>query len=156
MRFGVLRSIAHNLADSLASGISLPIGGPITNVFSEARRSPEGFIAVDFLTGTSSGGKPSPDLARAIERYRDALIDLCGRHGTPPSAFRELTARYFVEKRAKRFVVTTADQQGRRQIDEYAGIPGKHVKVLERVGRVRSPKRDFAPTKPIAREQDRS
>jgi hypothetical protein len=156
MKFGELRSIAHNLADSLASGIGLPIGGPITNVFSEARRSPEGFITVDFLTGRASGGKPSPDLARAVELYRDALTDLCGRHGTSPSAFRELTARYFVEKRAKRFVVTTADHQGRRQLDEYAGIPGKYVRVLERVGRVRSPKKDFAPTKPIKPGQDRS
>lgn len=152
MKFGDLRSIAHNLADSLASGIGLLIGGPITNVFSEARRSPEGFITVDFLTGRTSGGRPSPSLARAIELYRDALPDLCGRHGTSPSVFRELTARYSVEKRAKRFVVTTASHRGRRQVDEYVGIPGKHVRTLESLGRVRSPKKGLAHSKSIKSE----
>jgi hypothetical protein len=151
MKFDELRSVGHNIADSLASGSGLLIGGPITNVYSEARRSPEGFITVDFLTGRTSGGRPSPSLARAIELYRDALLDLCGRHGTSPSKFRELTARYSVEKRAKRFIVTTADHQGRRQVDEYVGIPGKHIRTIERLGRVRSSKMGFARAKSIKR-----
>src|SRR5262245_1600456 len=119
---------------------------------SEARRSPEGFITVDFLTGQTSGCRPSPSLARAIELYRDALPDLCGRHGTSQSVFRELTARYSVEKRAKRFVVTTADHRGRRQVDEYVGIPGKHVRTLEPLGRVRSSKKGLARSKSIKSE----
>lgn len=35
MKFGVLRSIGHNIADSLASGIGLMIGVYTTNVFTK-------------------------------------------------------------------------------------------------------------------------
>jgi len=46
VKHGELRSIAHNLADSFASGIGLPIGHDATDVFGEAEKTPEGFIAV--------------------------------------------------------------------------------------------------------------
>ena len=137
MKFDDLRSIAHNIADSLASGIGLLIGVYEMDVFGEARRSPEGFITVDFLSGTSAGGKPSPSLARAIELYRDALADLCTKHATSPSAFRELTARYFVDRRGTRFDVTTADHHGRRAVDHYIGMPGRRVRTVDHLGRAR-------------------
>ncbi len=52
MKFDELRSIGHNIADSLASGTGLLIGIYGTDIFGEASRSPERFITVDFLTGT--------------------------------------------------------------------------------------------------------
>jgi hypothetical protein len=58
MKFDELRSIGHNIADSLASGIGLLIGFYDMNIFHEAHRSREGFITVDFLTGKTSGGSP--------------------------------------------------------------------------------------------------
>jgi hypothetical protein len=137
MKFDELRSIGHNIAHSLASGIGLLIGVYSTDVFGEAARSPEGFITVDFLAGTSVGGKPSPSLARAFELYRDALTDLCERHGTSPAIFRELTARYSVDGYGAHFVVTAEDHQGHRSVDEYVGWEGKRPKVLDRQGRVR-------------------
>jgi hypothetical protein len=142
LKFDELRSIAHNIAESFASGgiLVLPTSFGTIHVFTEARRSPEGYIVIDFLSGRSAGARPSPSLAQAIEFYGDALADLCGRHGTSPSAFRELTARYSVDKRAKRFVVTTADHHGRLQVDEYIGMPGKRVRTLKRLGRVPSKK----------------
>lgn len=107
------------------------------DVYGEASRSPEGFITVDFLSGTTMGGKPSPYLARAIALYRDALVGLCEKHGASPSAFRELTARYSVDTYDRRFLVTVADHQGHRSVDEYVGTPGKRPRVLDRLGRVR-------------------
>lgn len=138
MKFDELRSISHNIADSLASGIGLLIGIYETDIFGEARRSPEGFITVDFLTGTYTGGKPSTDLARAIVLYRDGLADLCAKHGTEPSVFKELTARYSVDTYGGRFLVTVEDRRGRRSTDEYVGTPGRRVRVLDHLGRVRS------------------
>jgi hypothetical protein len=134
MKFDTLRSIGHNIADSLASGIGLLIGVYEMDIFGEAGRSPEGYIAVDFLTGTSEGAKPSPSLARAISLYREAVVLLCGKHGTSPAAFRTLTARYSV---GGRFVVTVEDHSGRRRVDEYTGMPGRRVRVLDPLGRVR-------------------
>jgi hypothetical protein len=113
MKYDELRSIGHNIADSLASGIGLLIGVYEMDVFGEAERSPEGFITVDFLTGTSEDGTPSASLARAIRLYRDALADLCKRHGTSPSAFRQLKARYSVEARDRRFLVIVESPFGK-------------------------------------------
>ena len=107
------------------------------DVFGEASRSPEGFIKVDFLTGTCAVGTPSPYLARAIALYKDAFADLCRRHGTSISAFRELTACYSVDVYDRRFVVAVEDQQGHRATDEYVGTSGRRVKVLDHLGRVR-------------------
>ena len=74
MKFDQLRSIGHNIADSLASGAGLMVGFYEMDVFGEAARSSEGFIEVDFLAGISSGGSASPYLARAVELYRDAWM----------------------------------------------------------------------------------
>jgi hypothetical protein len=139
MKFDELRSIAHNLADSLASGTSLLVNRWQMEIFEEARRSPEGFITVDFLTGTTRGGAPSASLARDIALFPDALADLCRRHDTSFAIFKELTARYCVEKGARRFQVTVADHHGRRSVDEYDGN-GRRLKVLDPLGRIRRKK----------------
>jgi hypothetical protein len=137
MKFDELRSIGHNIADSLASGIGLPIGIYETDVFAEARQTSEGFLIVDFLAGTCANGAPSASLARAITLYRDALADLCKRHGTSPSAFRKLTAQYSIDALGGRFIVTVEDKYGHHANDEYVGMPGRRVRVVDHLGRGR-------------------
>jgi hypothetical protein len=137
MKFDELRSIGHNIADSLASGIGLLIGYYQMDIFGEASRSSEGSITVDFLTGTCPVGTPSHSLAKAIALYKNALVDLCTRHGVSVAVFRELSARYSADAYGPRFVVTIEDQQGHRATDEYVGIPGRRPKVLDHLGRVR-------------------
>jgi hypothetical protein len=137
MKFDELRSIAHNISDSLASGVGLPIGVYGTDIFGEARRSTDGFITVDFLTGTSVGGRPSPLLAEAIAQYRNALTCLCVKHRTSVAAFRKLTTRYSKHLDVPRFVVTVEDIRGRRSVDEYAGFPAARIRVLDHLGRIR-------------------
>jgi hypothetical protein len=141
MKFDELRSMAHNIADSLASGFGELIGVYEMDVFGEAGRSPEGFIEVDFLTGTSSGGHPSAYLTRAIALYGEALPSLCEKHGTSPSAVRQLRARYFTKGLSTRFVVTVEDTEGRRSTDEYVGLPGRRARVLDSLGRIRTQRR---------------
>jgi hypothetical protein len=89
MQFDAPRSIGRKIAAALASGVGPPIGVYETDVFGDAGGCPEGFITVDFRTGRSSGGRSSPSLSRAIKLYRDGLTDLCVKHSTSPSAFRE-------------------------------------------------------------------
>lgn len=130
MKFGELKSIGHNIADSLGSGICLLVGYHEVDIFAEAAGSPAGYIEVDFLTGTSSGSPASPTLAKVIKRYRDALDRLCASHGTSALAFAALTARFATDSRyGGHFTVTVEDQTGRRSIDEYLGIPGRKLKV---------------------------
>jgi len=94
MKHAVLASVAHNIADSLASGIGLMIGVYEMDVFGEAHSSSEQFIEVDFLRGTTSGAKVSPGLARAIRLYSGELAGLCERQGVAVADFARLTARY--------------------------------------------------------------
>jgi hypothetical protein len=130
MKFGELKSIGHNIADSLGSGICLLVGYYEINIFAEAAGAPAGYIEVDFLRGTSSGSRTSPTLSKAIKAYRDALDRLCASHGTDASAFATLTARFAVDRRyGRHFTVTVADQSGRRSVDQYLGTPGRRIKV---------------------------
>jgi hypothetical protein len=137
MKFGTLKSVAHNIAESLSSGIGLMIGVYELYVFEEAAATPEGFIDVDFLTGQSSGGKPSRELARALKLYAGALPDLCRRQGIDVAEFRQLTARFSGRPMFAGYTVTIEDRQGRRSIDEYIGVPGRRPRVLDHLGRVR-------------------
>lgn len=137
MRFGTLKSVGHNIADSLASGIGLMIGHYEIDVFGEAVAASEGFIEVDFLTGEAADGKASPDLARALKLYARALPDLCAREGVEVSDFTHLSARFLGGPMFERFTVTVEDKQGRRSTDTYLGRPGRRAKVLDHLGRVR-------------------
>jgi hypothetical protein len=141
MKFNVLRSIGHNMAHSLASGCGLLIGVYDMDVFGEAARSAEGFITVDFLTGKCIGAKPSPVLARAVVLYREVLAILCVREKVSPSAFKTLTARYWTDQLGvhlgRRFLVTIEDEKGRQAVDEYLGMTGRRVMIVDNLGRVR-------------------
>jgi hypothetical protein len=125
MKFGILKSIGHNIADSLACGPGLMIGVLSTDIFNEAAAAPNGFIEVDFLAGAVTGGKISNDLSLAVTLYAKALPDLCKRHGADVAEFRQLTARFSDQHPLARFTVTIEDQHGRRSTDEYRGLPGK-------------------------------
>jgi hypothetical protein len=137
MTFGELRSIGHNIADSLASGIGMMIGYYPTDIYGEAAKSAERFVEVDFLNGTAAGAPVSHGLTRAISLYKQAFRELCKRHGTSAGAFAELTVRYVADARGRRFFVTVADRAGRRVVDEYHGVPGKRVTILDALGRRR-------------------
>jgi hypothetical protein len=137
VKYDELRSISHNIAASLADGAALLIGAYDLDVFGEASQSPEGFITVDFLSGSTSGGKPSKRLAKAVKSFREALPGLCEKHGATASAFAELTARYSSTPSGNRFTVTVADRAGRRTMTEYGGHDGQRVKVLDGEGRLR-------------------
>lgn len=141
MKHDVLTSIGHNIADSLASGVGLLIGVYQMDVFGEAAKSPEGFIEVDFLTGSTSGARPSPSLARAIRLYAEALPSLCERQGAAVSDFEQLVARYISRgPNDYQFTVEVVDRFGKRSRDHYAGLPGARPKTLDALGRLRREK----------------
>lgn len=133
----VLTSIAHNLADSLASGMGFMIGVYEMDVFGEAARSPEGFIEVDFLTGATQGGPPSRSLAKAISLYADTLPDLCKKQGLSISDYGKLTARYGGRWPHQTVVIEVQDRNGKVSSDTYVGNPLARPKVLDALGRIR-------------------
>jgi len=138
MKHADLRSIAHNVADSFASGIGLLVGYCEYDIFGEARRSRERFITVDFLNGTTTGGKASASLTRVIDLYRKALPDFCKKHGASISNFRQLKGTYSADRVGRLVVVKIEDDKGRHSSDRYVGIPLRRIKKLDSLGRVRT------------------
>ena len=138
MRFGELRSIAHNIADSLASGYSQLVGLYELNVFGEAAANPQGFIEVDFLTGTTIGSPVSAVLGEAIIRFREALPGLCRKHHVSETAFQQLQARYCGKGLSATFVVKVQDIHGRTVVDTYVGYPGARPRSVDHLGRIRT------------------
>jgi len=126
------------MADSLASGIGLLIGFYATDIFGEARRSLGGAITIDFLAAKATEGRISRSMAAAIAKYREALPELCKKQGASIDDFKTLTARYSGELLNRRIIVTIQDRIGRCYADEYVGAPARHVKVTDRLGRIRT------------------
>ena len=126
MKIGELTSFGHNIADSLASGICFMVGLYAVDIHDEASASPEGYIVVDFMTGSSSGSSVSEDLRHAIKRYSELLPELAKRHNLDIQNIKTLSARFGTDKVfGRHFSVTVESSDGRRSTDQYAGAPGK-------------------------------
>jgi hypothetical protein len=108
------------------------------NVFAEAKKSPGGVITIDFLAAKSTQGKVSRALVSAITKYQKALPNLCAKHGASMEEFKTLTASYSMDIFDRRTVVTVRDRLGRSCVDEYIGLPARHVKVTDQLGRIRT------------------
>lgn len=129
MKLGVLKSVGHNIADSLASGIGLMIGIYTMDVFAEAAGEGEGFLVVDFLTGSTTAPTASSDFRKALGFYRDAVPELCAKHGVDPTEVIELTARFGTDAvYGPHFTVTVASRDGKRSTDRYIGVPGRRLR----------------------------
>lgn len=152
VKIGILRAIAHNVADSLGSGMGLLIGVYHMNVFGEATRSPRGVIGIDFLAGKATRGTVSPALQAAIAKYRKSLPALCEKHGATVEDFKTLSARYSVDTFNRRIIVTVRDREGRCYVDEYIGTPARHVKVSDRLGRIRTKRGRARKLKVVSRQ----
>lgn len=135
MKHDKLRSIAHNVAQSLASGASVMVGVYDVDVFAEAGASPTGILTVDFLNGLVLDGQPSMRLTEAVGLFGEILPAFCNTHGGSISDFREFKARYHASP--KRFVVTIEDQMGKRSSTEYVGRDGERIRATDELGRVR-------------------
>jgi hypothetical protein len=132
-----LRAVGHNLAASFAGGIGILVGAYNFDVFGEAARSREGYIEVNFLSGTATGGRPSRRLARVIAAYHEAVPTLCAKHGISPSDFTELAARYTPDPRGNQFTVIVADKAGRQTRSEYGAPDGHRKRIIDTEGRIR-------------------
>ena len=128
MKIGLMESVAHNIADSFASGIGLLIGVYEFDVFGEAAAAEPGYIIVDFLNGELSGSPVSPHLKRAVNLYSCALTELCRKSGLAKEEFSVLSARFGTDTAAGRhFTVRLCDTKGRSSEKLYVGSPGRRL-----------------------------
>ena len=135
MKHDQLRSIAHNLADSLTSNCFI-IGYASIDMIAEAKANADGEIVVDFLTG-SILGRGSPDLHHVMASFAKVIPDFCEKNGVDSADIAILTAKFSARGLGLRTEVVVVDHKGRRTTDRYDGIPLKRPKVLDALGRVR-------------------
>ena len=131
MKFDVLCSVAHNLADSLGSGASSVFNFWDDLVYRDAQQSIERLIEIDLLDGKVLAGSPSNALQEVASNSPRALASLCAAQGIDPAAYRKLSARYAVTESGRQFTVTIEDQSGRQRSTGYDGISGKRLKSSE-------------------------
>ncbi|WP_066656257.1 MULTISPECIES: hypothetical protein [unclassified Sphingomonas] len=137
MKHSELRAIVHNAADSLGSGIGLMIGHYEMDVYGDAQRSRGGAITVDFLLGEIVEGEPSASLVESVALYREAFVALCAKSGCSVTDFGEAKARFWSDSLHRRFAVMVTDRAGRCSSTEYVGVPGRRVRILDALGRLR-------------------
>ena len=135
MKHDQLRSIAHNLADSLASNCFI-IGYAYIDIIAESTANADGEIVVDFLTGKIVG-QASPELHEVMASFAKVIPDFCVRNGVDSSDISELTAKFSTDVMGLTTEVSVVDRKGRRTTDKYVGIPLKRPRVLDDLGRVR-------------------
>ena len=129
MKLGALKAFAHNIGDSLGSGLCLMIGVRDVDIFAEAGNSKEGFIEVDFLSGDTSGGAVSENLKRAIQDFRDALPKLAHENGVEFELISNLQIRFGTRPvHGRRMCVKVEDKQGRTAQEWYYGSPARRIR----------------------------
>jgi hypothetical protein len=76
----------------------------------------------------ASGKTISADFRKVVALYKEALPELCTKHGLAPSDFTLLEARFGTDRvYGRHFTVTVARRDGRQSIDQYLGVPGKRL-----------------------------
>lgn len=137
MKHGHLRSVAHSIADSLASGISLMTGFYDLNVYDDAMRSDDGTLTVDLLNGKVIKGAPSSDLASAILRLPAEFDRLCRAKGFERHDCRSALAHFHTSQTAQGFTLIVEDNFGKITEADYEGVPARRVLELDHLGRAR-------------------
>ena len=139
MKHSKLHGVAHNFADSLASGLAFVVPHYVihTDVYAEAAATAEGFVIVDFLKGTTIGAYPDGELEYAAPLFKVAFPGFCARHGVAHSDFRACLVRFIAGNGGNRYIITVEDQNGRRSSREYVGRQGKRSKAMDEQGRLR-------------------
>jgi hypothetical protein len=138
MKFNVLASIAHNIADSM-SGCSFLTGCHGLSPFEDAARSPGAYVELDLLSGRCTHGEASADLLVAAEIVAsEALPRLCAKSRVQPGAFKALLVRYQTDALGPWLEVTVENAEGRRRTDRYLAWPARRIKKLDPIGRVRT------------------
>jgi len=76
------------------------------------------------------------------------------QHGASIEAFKALNARYSAGVSNRRIVVTVRDRMGRCYVDQYIGIPARHIKVTDHLGRIRTKRGAVRRLKEVAPQLD--
>jgi len=137
MNHGQLRSVAHSIADSLASGVSLITGFYDLHIYEDAMRSEGGVLTVDLLNGRVVKGTPSTDVTSAVLHIPKEFDRLCAAKGLARSDCRRALAHFRTTPISQEFTLVVEDSSGRTTETDFQGVPARRVMELDHLGRLR-------------------
>ena len=128
-RHGTLHMVAHNLADSIAGGLSFVLGVYEVAIWAEAQRAPRTGVVIDVLSGSVIEGpmdRPHPvEIAKACGA---AFPRFCRQNDVRTEDYRLCHLRFLPAP--PRYEVTVKDQRGRQSMRRYRGSPGRRERSL--------------------------
>ena len=137
MKHSDIRSVAHSIADSLASGVSLITGFSHLRVYDDAARSAGRVLTIDLLNGKVVKGNPSSDLASAMVRILTEFDRLSRAKGFDRRDCRAALAAFHADQITPGFTLIIEDISGRITETDYEGVPARRVSELDHLGRRR-------------------
>jgi hypothetical protein len=137
MKQGQLHAIAHNLADSIASGCSLLLGIYEFSIGAQIAKSPTGRVVIDCLHPRLIEGELTSDMRKLIAAIPGGLTRLCEDEHGAREDFSELRLVFSTTYVAME-VETIVGGNGRAATSRlFAGRPLKRKRVLDKSGRLR-------------------
>ncbi len=145
MKHENLRSVAHNLVDSFASGHSAIFGCYGLSIFEDLSLWESSKIEIDFVNARIIGGTSSHWLQDCVANFETTLPIFFRKHDLEVSSFKVLSAKFWLNTAHQSFVIQNRrvevrieDLDGRSSIDLYAGLPLSRLKVIYAEGRDRT------------------
>jgi hypothetical protein len=136
MKHAQLQAIVHNVADSLGSGISLMTGFYDLDVYSDARKSPDGALRVDLLRGVVTEGDAEVNLLAALNRVPAALAAQCEKCGGSWDEFKRAEVIFRGNPFEIGFTIIVEDHSGKYTETDYSGSPAQRVLAIDGYGRL--------------------
>lgn len=153
MKHNVLRAAAHNIADSLTSGVSLEFGYEYLPFWDLVGQSPQGIVEVEIISGiTRTSGVPTR-LADAFRRVSKNLSAFLAKHDCDLERVRriEFKFRHIASTTSLRseVLVIVEDVDGRSTTDRYIGSPLHRPVIVDHHGRIRTERSPIEQTRKI-------
>jgi hypothetical protein len=137
MKQGQLHAIAHNLADSIASGCSLLLDVYGFSIGAQLAKSPTGRIVIDCLHPRLIEGELTNDMRELIAAIPYGLTRLCeDEHGTRDD-FSELHLVFSANHLAMEVEIIVGGNGRAATSRLFTGRPLKRKRVLDKSGRLR-------------------
>ncbi len=137
MKQGQRQAIAHNIADSIASGCSLLLGEYDLPIRHWLATAPDGRIVLDCLAGRVMEGPAKPALEQLAKRLPDAVIALCAKENGSAQDFDALVVTLGSDALGVMAETTVRSPSGNETVDHYVGRPLRRRRMLDAAGRKR-------------------
>lgn len=137
MKHNKVIGIVHNVAASLAGGVSFMTGFYDLDIYGDTERSEGRRLSIDLLAGKVVLGRPSESVRIAVTRIPKELARLCEREGGNVAEIKKAEVTFSTGPSGPAFTVFIEDETGRSSETDYHGYISERPKEVDQRGRVR-------------------